>query len=553
MTTTEKRTIRASIDQEAISRVSSFFNAGLEDILTETLQNARRAGASTIDIKMSDGVVNISDDGRGIADPQSILAFGRSDWEFEQVQRENPAGMGFYALARLSGVTIKSKSEGEAGWEVRLTKEHFTGRAEATVEPATDLKETGVSISFQWTEASVHIAQNCARHFPLPVRLNGETLERWDFLTAAAAVHQWEGLRIAVFVGGNHEYRENINFHGVRIRDARHTPTVLTVGPPHHLWTKIDVVDCPQLELTLPARRSVVETPFLEQMAEECRRAIYQTIAESAEPIDVTYATQQEARRMGIAIPDARPMLERWLPRCEWDRGHEKEGGREPTPEGAALVTLVMETPAEHTVKRAAERNSVAERLFRPEPGLAGYRWYDALDRIREVRFTARDGDGEEDVTLAISRQQERMCDGLSVTLEVERQNGKMEPLELPTDVVLNQTDEEQMWNAAPLVALNSGLAVDDLAELLMQAHFQPNYDSDCDTYETQEYQANEEARDIAIRMLRSDEEALRDAALEALRHAGITGRMRPGSTICVHLDDQKRASVRMTTPADED
>ena len=44
--TDEVKTITASIDPDALDKTSRFFNASLEDILTELLQNARRAGAA---------------------------------------------------------------------------------------------------------------------------------------------------------------------------------------------------------------------------------------------------------------------------------------------------------------------------------------------------------------------------------------------------------------------------------------------------------------------------------------------------------------------------
>ena len=65
--------ISASIHQNAISRVPEFFNATLDDIFTELLQNSRRAGASSVHVSWDGDTVTLQDDGCGIADPAVLL------------------------------------------------------------------------------------------------------------------------------------------------------------------------------------------------------------------------------------------------------------------------------------------------------------------------------------------------------------------------------------------------------------------------------------------------------------------------------------------------
>ena len=57
MTTTAKLpdSIQASIHQDALSRVPSFFNASIKEILNELLQNSRRAGARVIRLLIEKG------------------------------------------------------------------------------------------------------------------------------------------------------------------------------------------------------------------------------------------------------------------------------------------------------------------------------------------------------------------------------------------------------------------------------------------------------------------------------------------------------------------
>ena len=86
------------------------------DIFNELFQNARRAGATAIEVvltpppseastpqpdKRPPTIVTITDNGRGIDNPQVILTFGQNGWDADTTQREDAAGMGFAALAPL--------------------------------------------------------------------------------------------------------------------------------------------------------------------------------------------------------------------------------------------------------------------------------------------------------------------------------------------------------------------------------------------------------------------------------------------------------------------
>ena len=108
MTTTAKlpERIRASISPDAMRKVTRFFSADLGDIFLELFQNARRAGATRVDVRTVPNIaagrtqVTVTDDGRGIADPATVLAFGESQWSEATTQSEDPAGMGVYSFAQ---------------------------------------------------------------------------------------------------------------------------------------------------------------------------------------------------------------------------------------------------------------------------------------------------------------------------------------------------------------------------------------------------------------------------------------------------------------------
>ena len=63
--------IRARFHDSAVSRVTRMYAATLADIFAETLQNARRAGATRVRVSISGPqdrpIVTVADDGAGIA------------------------------------------------------------------------------------------------------------------------------------------------------------------------------------------------------------------------------------------------------------------------------------------------------------------------------------------------------------------------------------------------------------------------------------------------------------------------------------------------------
>ena len=189
--------IRARVHDGALSRVTRMYAAGLADVFTETLQNSRRAGATRVSVTIDASEdapgalsVTVTDDGAGIADPAVLLSFGENGWSEDLVRREDAAGMGFLSLAR-RGCTVASRpraasSETAPAWRVDLTPSHFLGEEEAAIvfdEGAP--RPHGTAVRFDADEAREAIRralENAARHYPLPVTLDGESLPRRAFL-----------------------------------------------------------------------------------------------------------------------------------------------------------------------------------------------------------------------------------------------------------------------------------------------------------------------------------------------------------------------------------
>src|SRR5712664_2773937 len=108
------KTIRGEVNVALLAKADRLFRNDDDGIWIETLQNARRAGATGVDVSIEESaadsgscIVTLQDDGHGIGDFQSLLTLGSSDWAPDTQAKEDPAGMGFFALCR-SGVEVYS-------------------------------------------------------------------------------------------------------------------------------------------------------------------------------------------------------------------------------------------------------------------------------------------------------------------------------------------------------------------------------------------------------------------------------------------------------------
>ena len=114
--------IRARIHDSAIRRVTRIYASTLSDVMTEALQNSRRADAAQVRIAVAT-----------LADPAVLLSFGENGWSDDLVRREDAAGFGFASLSR-RGCTVSSRprspdGQTQPGWRVDLAPEHFLGES----------------------------------------------------------------------------------------------------------------------------------------------------------------------------------------------------------------------------------------------------------------------------------------------------------------------------------------------------------------------------------------------------------------------------------------
>ncbi len=541
-------TIRARVHDSALKRVTKFFSSSLYEIFTETLQNARRAGATRVRVTVAAAVgqpagdapepsetpltVTVTDDGVGIEDPAVLLSFGENGWSNDLVAREDAAGMGILSLAH-RGCRIASRArtpDGHVGhgWSVDLLPEHFTGDRDAQVlHDDTEPYPSGTAVQFQATVSTDMIRSaiaSAAGHYPLPVTFEGETLERQAFLDGAVHAEDWNGLVFGVYRDLRRGYLEpDLNFFGLTV--PVRLPTVETVH--RGIWSVYaDVVDCPGLELQLPARREAVENAFLADMREAARLAIYRAMAADSDPRPA-FADWGRARDAGIKLAPPPAVLRPWRPAiADVDDWREPP---KPTPAGpdALVVVCDPDPPEAQALWRAAERAGMAEGLFEADRRLNGYGWYDRLDRVTGIDTEVTDGDGKTwplheypapERTGATAAPLAARPKAIRMALAVKTVRARSLTIVLPADLAF--AGEEWCWvhDALPLVTADSVLEPRRLAELLHLGFFSFSDDADADSRETQVMRFDEEALHIATRLLCSEDSALEISIAETVR-----------------------------------
>ena len=553
MTSSKRQTIRARIADEAITKVMQFFDGTLAQALHEILQNARRSEATSVAIThdRANHRITVSDDGRGIGDPRTLLAFGRSGWPKDLHGAEHPAGMGIFSLARRSP-RIRSRVAGRAAWSVQLGEDHFVGRAPAAVaaDPGWDRDHgTGVTFSVLPTDScwTPDVIADAVRHYPIPVSVSGRKPEQSDFLEDAVRTETWRGLLVGVFHSASPTWATpGINFHGLHVAfpdlPQVHALPGADADAPRTWWALADVTDCPDLELTLPTRTAIVQTPFTAELVDEATRIIYRAIAAAGATPRLGYETRTRAAAAGIALPADPRHLTPWRPKNARD-AKPLEHPRHPDLQHAILVDDdELDAAESQTLAWAARESGTLGRYWETESGLRGYRWYDELPCIIGVNVHMKSGTQTHTSTRKTRRDGEcpfrGAVDGIELELLVKRA-GRDTPIEvrIPTSAALLSPEGGGTSEHEPVFVTRREASIDRnaLGNALTDAYFQPSFDSDADSVDTQMHEYRRRIAYIVTELLES-RKAAADADLRELVTTCILPSMNGDSNIGIEI-----------------
>jgi hypothetical protein len=145
------------------------------NVASELLSNARRAGASRIDITVDANTFHIVDDGEGISDFAKLIAIGGTDWDSLTHACEAPYGGFLGSLFGASRIRVQS-----SGQVLEADTQWLLDQQPVDILKDEDANPRGTSITLyghnllkkpkEW--------QALCRGFPVPVVVNGEVMLR---------------------------------------------------------------------------------------------------------------------------------------------------------------------------------------------------------------------------------------------------------------------------------------------------------------------------------------------------------------------------------------
>lgn len=295
----------------------------------------------------------------------------------------------------------------------------------------------------------------------------------------------------------------------------------------------------PRFQLVLPARKEIIENASLEALRAAAMTTIFKAIAKR-DGHCLSHKDWLRAKERGVLLPEARPRLRQWSAmtgECT------RSGTARLDDAKGALVTPCHSPNFAQCLSRALKANpDFSTPLVEPEPGFAGYAWYDALPKIEACDFLIVQ-DGKEylfDETDDRPDLKSGRADSITALLHIATADDANKIVRLGTDIFISYDSclDFEIEDAAIFLSPACTMDVDDLTDLLEAICFEAHRDSDADSWDTQHDRFLLDARQLAIEQLLDADEALitRCSAVVSkhLRWLVPQGRM---ITICLGAD----------------
>lgn len=492
--TTNKKVITAAVHPRILEKTDRLFTNDDESVFVELIQNARRAGASSIELTIEEGksgqancTVTIHDNGQGIADFQDLLTLGGSGWSDDTQAREDPAGMGFFSLCR-SEVQVASGHQ-----SAKISPAVFSGKEVAEVQQTVEFVP-GTRLRFNRSSGkqSLEAALRRATEFcPITVTLAGCPLPQHDFLEGALYREMIEGIEVGFapsFTNAYHSYGDtNWNFYGARLKHP--LPSVSGYLPPDtvcpgSLHVRCNVFDTGKVKLQLPDRRAIIEDEFFLEFQRKVRAAGYRFL-ETQSQHALPFRNWQEAKDLGVTLPEAAFLLTTWHAEPP-DDGVDRLFGypaQKLLSDIASVVLVSANVDDPFTFEGALESGARIEgQLYQENRSFVGYAWYDKLPRIVATVLLFDDVQSYDWSNPDKERPAKIEIDAL-----VEQRGQPIRRLRLPTFLHVD-CDEELRFVAVQ----NSPWDNDELkgpfsiADFLVMATFRSSEDVEADSWQTQ-------------------------------------------------------------------
>lgn len=171
--------VAMKVNQSNLVKSLKFSFTNKTTVLGELMQNARRAGATSVNFEFAPEtkILRVTDDGCGIDSIETLLTVAESGWDADVVAQEHPFGIGFLsALFACRHITVVSKS----------------GRISVNTDDVLSFKPVNITPVPEWDNVTIitmvavdlelgrieHELKRLATAFPIPVLFNGAELNR---------------------------------------------------------------------------------------------------------------------------------------------------------------------------------------------------------------------------------------------------------------------------------------------------------------------------------------------------------------------------------------
>ncbi len=528
----------AKVAPEAISKVTRLFNASLDDILNELLQNARRAGATEVAIERIEDpafgdAVRFSDNGHGLGSYPSLFMLGKSTWCEGVEESEDAAGMGFFSLANRGARIIAQCYGYEKSWVLEASAAAFSGKAPVIGSDGPDDHE-GVTIVFPVMRHDniARAVSKAARFCPLTVIFDGEATDSEDFLEDNLHTEEWNGIRIGIFSLASRGFcdRDNVNFHGVTL-----LADLPEISQQFHdtYYVRLDVTHCGALKLVLPARKELVLDGFFDELRTEIRAVLFRYIA-SRKSHSLSFADWQAAKKCGVDLPQAAMMLRRFTPTFA---DSDRNGLSKPeTVTREAILFEGGEGPIEEqTLAHALDRLEGDLWMYEPVGSFNGYHWYDGLRCVAIKGYRAHFGSLQQEIEAGGVFDLKGRPDRMQVILECGGPGSTLETWPLETDLILLGEEYASLEEVDVRITAGSSIACSVLIDVLDAALFCPSDDAEAGSYDQQQQWFSDAAEDLAIKLLKTERDANINAITRTI-HRHLVWQLPDDQAVTIHV-----------------
>ena len=237
MNTTTASAVKASVNESRFFETMAHLFKSSKSVVGELMQNARRAGATEVrfSVNIGDARMICSDDGAGIHDFSKLVHLCESGWDDPTKESDNPFGMGVFSYFYAADtVLIRS-----AGKRMEVRRAMLVNGDPIAVEVDACPITQGAIIEFHGLSQALtesdflggHVVETAikegARGFPIPVYLNGESLERphaQEFLTGEITAVGFVSAPGVHFEGQYSAKSARLYLQGLPIETGRYFP-----------------------------------------------------------------------------------------------------------------------------------------------------------------------------------------------------------------------------------------------------------------------------------------------------------------------------------------